>query len=148
MNCDNLQATVKDLEINLGINKEIIKNLLESDNYAMLLSLTYTNKKTGRFYFIFTSYVTENLVGLSNDTNTVYKTAWELVREDIFGSKRFMIFRGWDEGTQRYTKFDNYKIAIESYIIHNIYDNLGNIKPKVFSLENKLKIIGLENINI
>ncbi|MGG9970904.1 GNAT family N-acetyltransferase [Ferruginibacter sp. SUN002] len=106
-------------------------------------------KPTGRYHFLFQGNTTEAVVGLSSNTTSTYNVPWELVREEIAGTKRFMVFTGWGDaisgGNQQ---FEGHEIGISSNIIYNIILNLKKHNPNRFSDNTIKNIIGLEKFQI
>lgn len=105
-------------------------------------------KPTGRYHFLFNANTTEALVGLSpNNTNT-YNVPWELTKEEIAGTKRFMVFTGWGDpmsgGNQQ---FEGHEIGVETHVIYNMALNLKRQSPVHFSADVLNKVIGFENLH-
>lgn len=104
-------------------------------------------KPTGRYHFLFQGNITENVVGLSNDAINIYHVPWELIREVVAGTKRFMVFTGWgDPMSGGSPQFEGYEIGVESNVIYNMAINLKRQSPVHFAAEILNNVIGFENL--
>lgn len=109
-------------------------------------------KATGKFHFSFKTNVTESIVGISDD-NTLYNIVWELLREESYKGKAFMVFCGW--GDQMSTgirgglpNFDYYEIGVEKPIFENLLRHLMQNNPDFFARPIMKNVIGLESFNL
>jgi hypothetical protein len=107
----------------------------------------FNQEKTGRYHFLFETNVTEKLVGISNNSTAIYKIPWELVREEILDSRRFMVFTGWGISILgHYKQFEGHEISIDAHVILDIASKLMAINPSTFSEHVIKNIIGFESV--
>ena len=107
----------------------------------------YVMKPTGRYHLLFQGNITEGLAGLNTQNTNIYNVPWELVREEIAGSKRFMVFTGWGNrmsGSNQ--QFEGHEIGVETHVIYNIASHLMRQNPVLYSADILNKVIGFENI--
>lgn len=112
------------------------------------MSFANQRKPTGKYHFSLTTDVTENLVGISED-ETVYNITWELIREEIYKGKKFLVLCGWGDPMSTGTlgglpQFDYYEIGIEKALFANLIANLMSNNPNFFSISKMKNVIGLE----
>lgn len=104
---------------------------------------------TGKYHFLIQSDVTEKIVGVSQNTTNVFNVPWELVREENFNGKKYIIFSGWgDPMNGGYSQFEEHEIGIESSIMLSLINHLINDNPDYFSRAKMRKVIGLESFNL
>lgn len=111
-------------------------------------SSAHQRKPTGKYHFSLVTDVTENLVGISED-ETVYNITWELLREENYKGKKFLVLCGWGDPISTRTigglpQFNYYQIGIEKTLFANLIANLMSNNPNFFSISKMKNVIGLE----
>lgn len=108
----------------------------------------YKEIKTGKYHFMFQTEVTEKMVGISDD-NIVYNIHWELLREEAYKDKKFLVFCGW--GDQNSTgvigglpQFNYYEIGVDKRLFASLLSLLISTYPVFFSLPKIRNVIGFE----
>jgi len=143
---------VNQQDFNRLINKNTIFKIFaasapsKSNESYLDLSFGMNIKKTEKYHFTFDTDVTEKMVGISNDDNTVYNITWELLREDFLprNKKKNLIFCGWGDIVNNTEQFNLYEIGIEKSLFSDLIADLMSDAPAYFSVTQIKNVIGLE----
>lgn len=115
--------------------------------FATILQQTRPTHFTGKYHFLFQANVSEKSVGLSENSSRTYYVPWELVREESFDGKDYIVFSGWgDPMNGGYSQFENYEIGVDKTYVKSIMLQLIREIPERYSVERVKKIIGLERL--
>lgn len=104
-----------------------------------------------KYIFSLSTSVSENLVGISDDT-TVHNITWELVREEIYKNRSFLILCGWGDPmttgvSDGLPQFEDYEVAIEKELFAGLIERLISGNPSFFSIDKMRQVIGLDSLS-
>ena len=102
------------------------------------LSPQYSEK----YHFMIQTYITEKMVGISDDNNSLYYTSWELLREEEYKNHKFVVLCGWEN------QFNYHEIGIEKHILEKYIQWLIAYDPIYFSASTMKYVIGLEGFKL
>lgn len=142
---------IKKQDVDKLLNKRTVFRIFEEEiadgpDFDNTMSPPKQMEKTGRYHFVFQTDVTEKIVGISNDDETVYNIYWELLREEPYKDKIFLVFCGWGDLITGggHVQFDYYEIGIEKIYFANLIGQLMSYRPDYFSISKLKNVIGLE----
>jgi hypothetical protein len=104
---------------------------------------------TGKFHLTFKAYITEEMVGISENNVNEYYVTWELITRQIKNSIEYIVFSGWSDvesGGRELRQFENVKIGIRKEYFIQLLLRFREQMPEFFTKDKLKNIIGLENV--
>jgi len=119
--------------------------------------------KTGKYYIVMDSDVTEKLVGISDDDQTIFEgLKWELLREEEYNGKTYIILTAWGNfpgapmhfvelgngstiPVSKFQQFEGHEIGIEKSLFAKFIKLNMSQYPDFYTVEKMKRTVGLEN---